>query len=80
MAVPYGWAVMLSVIKWTATALLVIGTVINNLGIYPMGAITMSAAGALWLVASVMMRDKALITTNASLFFIGNASLLIGLI
>ena len=71
---------MLSAIKWTATALLVLGTVINNLGIYPWGAITMSAAGALWLVASIMMRDKALITTNASLFLIGNVSLLIGVI
>ena len=71
---------MLSFIKWTATILLVTGTIINNLGVYPLGAIVMAVAGFLWLIASLLMRDRALIVTNASLSSIGLISLVIGLV
>lgn len=67
-------------LKWTATGTLVVGTVINNLGVYPLGAVTMSVAGVLWLIASIRMRDRPLIVTNACLSVLGIASLVIGVL
>jgi hypothetical protein len=70
---------MLSFIKWLATILLVTGTIINNLGIYPLGATIMAVAGLLWLLAAFIMRDRPLLVCNATLSFLGLISLLIGI-
>ena len=65
-------------IKLLATAVLVTGTVINNLHIYPLGAIIMSMGGVLWLIAACYMRDKPLIVTNVALCILGISALTIG--
>ena len=66
-------------IKWSATVCLCAGTVVNNLGIYPTGAVIMAVAGLGWLWAAVRMRDRPLIVTNAVLSLLGLGSLLLGL-
>ena len=57
----------LEVIKWAATATLIIGTVINSMGIYPAGPCILIIGGCLWLYVSVAIKDTALIATNSSM-------------
>jgi len=51
-------------LKWVATATLIIGTVVNSLGYYPEGPLILAAGGYVWLVVSFIWKDWALITTN----------------
>ena len=51
-------------LKWVATATLIIGTVINSLGHYPEGPLVLALGGYIWLAVSIMWRDWALIVTN----------------
>ena len=52
-------------LKWTATAVLILGTAVNSLGYYPQGPLILAFGGYIWLAVSIMWKDKALITTNA---------------
>lgn len=70
---------MLNPIKYSATILLILGTIINNLGLYPHGAITLATGGLLWLWAAVLMRDPPLIITNLALTILGGIALIIGI-
>lgn len=54
-----------TVLKWTATVLLVIGSGINSLGYYPAGPLILLAGGTIWLVVSIRWRETALIVTNS---------------
>ena len=54
-----------TVLKWTATTVLIFGTVVNSLGYYPQGPLILAFGGYIWLAVSIMWKDKALITTNA---------------
>ena len=65
-----------TLLKWIATATLIIGTLINSLGYYPIGPIILALGGFIWLVVSVMWREPALIVTNAVLFIVGVGGLI----
>lgn len=52
------------ILKWVATAILITGTVINSLGIYPLGPLVLALGGYVWLIVAVMWKDWALIVTN----------------
>ena len=62
---------MLSIIKWTATVLLIISVALNSMNVYPLGPIVQVAGGILWSAASIQMRDAALMTTNLVMTSIG---------
>ena len=57
-----------SILKWTATVLLIIGTGVNSLGYYPQGPLILLLGGAFWLAVSIRWREPALIVTNAVMF------------
>lgn len=57
--------------KWSATACLIVGTMINSLGIYPGGALLLILGALLWLVVATLWKDMALITTNAIMALVG---------
>ena len=65
-----------TLLKWIATAILIIRTLINSLGYYPIGPIILALGGFIWLVVSVMWREPALIVTNAVLFIVGVGGLI----
>ena len=65
-----------TLLKWIATAILIIGTLINSLGYYPIGPIILALGGFIWLVVSEMWREPALIVTNAVLFIVGVGGLI----
>ena len=64
-----------TVLKWTATALLIIGTGINSLGYYPEGPLVLLAGGVVWLIVSIRWREPALIVTNAVMAAVAAAGL-----
>ena len=54
---------MLAVLKWTATACLIVGFGLVSAGVYEFILLQL-LGGALWFTASVIMRDVPLMVTN----------------
>lgn len=65
------------ILKWTATAILILGTAVNSLGYYPLGPVILVIGGIVWLIVAVMWKEPALIITNAVMSAVGAAGLLI---
>ena len=65
------------ILKWTATAILILGTAVNSLGYYPLGPIILVIGGIVWLIVSVMWKEPALIITNAVMSAVGASGLAI---
>jgi len=60
----------LNTVKWTATALLIIGFGLVSAGFYTAIYIQL-LGGVLWLAASIIMRDTPLIVTNGVMTLAG---------
>jgi len=58
-------------IKWTATAILIIGTAVNGLGYYPEGPAMLVLGGFLWLIVAIRVKDAPLIVTNLVMSTVG---------
>lgn len=58
-------------IKWTATAILIVGTAVNGLGYYPAGPAMLVLGGFLWLIVAVRIKDAPLIVTNLVMSTVG---------
>ena len=54
-----------SILKWTATAILIVGTAVNSLGYYPEGPLILILGGIIWLIVSIRWREYSLIVVNA---------------
>lgn len=65
------------ILKWVATAILIIGTAVNSLGFYPAGPIILAIGGIVWLTVSVMWREWALIVTNGVMTTVGIVGMLL---
>lgn len=64
------------ILKWTATAILIIGTAVNSLGYYPLGPIILFVSGILWLIVSIKWREPSLIVVNGATLMIALAGLI----
>ena len=51
-------------LKWTATAILIVGTGFNSFGIYPLGAILLVLGGIFWSIVSIRWKEMSMIITN----------------
>lgn len=69
-----------SVLKWTATVVLILGSLVNGLGYYPWGPLILTVGGAIWLLVAVRWREPSMIVTNAVMFAAGTGGLLFNLI
>ena len=56
---------LIPVLKWTATAVLIIGAAVNGFGYWPVGPLLLSLGGVIWMTVAIMTRDLPLIVTNA---------------
>jgi len=65
-----------SVIKWAATLILIIGSFVNSMQVYPQGPWLLVLGGLLWLLSAIRMRDRALIVTNAVMAVAGAGPLI----
>jgi hypothetical protein len=62
-------------LKWTATAILIIGTAVNSLGYYPEGPLILAVGGIMWLIVSIRWREPSLIVVNSVMTATGIAGL-----
>ena len=60
----------LTILKWVATAMLIVGALTTALNIYPLNVLLNTFGGILWTTAGIIMKDKPLITVNATLTLI----------
>ena len=60
-----------NILKWTATAILIVGTAANSVGWYPEGPIISFFGGVLWTIISVRMKEPSLIVVNTVMLLIG---------
>lgn len=51
-------------LKWLGTAILIAGTAVNGLNIYPLGVLMLALGGFVWLTVAIRLRDRPLIVTN----------------
>lgn len=65
-----------ALIKWSATLVLIVGSFVNSMQVYPQGPWLLVAGGVLWLISAIRMKDRALITTNAVMVFAGAGPLI----
>jgi hypothetical protein len=64
-------------LKWTATAILIIGTAVNSLGYYPEGPLILAVGGIMWLIVSIRWREASLIVVNSVMTATGIAGLIL---
>ena len=64
-----------SILKWTATAILILGTAVNGLGMYPEGPALLVLGGFIWLIVAVRIKDAPLIVTNLVMATVGLAAI-----
>ena len=53
-----------NILKWIGTSVLILGTGINSLGIYPLGPILLGLGGLIWMMVGILWRENSLIVTN----------------
>ena len=68
------------ILKWIGTSILVIGTGVNSLGIYPLGPILLGLGGLVWMTVGILWKEMSLIVTNLILSLVTFIGLLIVLI
>ena len=67
-------------LKWIGTSILILGTGVNSLGIYPLGPILLGTGGLVWMTVGILWKENSLIVTNLILTlvtFIGLAIVLL---
>ena len=64
-----------AILKWTATAILIVGTGVNGLGIYPLGPALLVLGGFIWLTVAIRIKDAPLIVTNLVMSVVGLAAI-----
>jgi hypothetical protein len=67
---------MIKLMKWTATAILILGTAVNGLGYYPQGPLLLVLGGLIWLAVAIKVRDCPLIVTNLVMSVVGLTAVL----
>jgi hypothetical protein len=65
-----------TILKWTATAILILGTAVNGLGMYPEGPALLVLGGFIWLIVAVRIKDAPLIVTNLVMATVGLAAII----
>ena len=51
-------------LKWIGTSILIVGTGVNSLGIYPLGPLLLGVGGLVWMTVGIMWKETSLIVTN----------------
>lgn len=66
---------MINTAKWIATAVLILGTAVNSVGIYPLGPLLLVLGGSIWLGVALKLKDRPLIVTNLVMSLVGLAGI-----
>ena len=71
---------IINYVKWTATAVTLLGAVLASLDVYPVSAMVLNLGSFLFLIWSLLIRDPAMITVNLGLLLIYTTGLTIKLL
>lgn len=52
------------ILKWIATGILIVGSLVNSLGYYPAGPMILGLGAIVWLIVSIMWKEMSLVVTN----------------
>ena len=67
------------ILEWTGTTILILGTGVNSLGLYPLGPILLGLGGLIWMTVGIMWGKNSLIITNLTLSLVTLVGLIITL-
>ena len=67
-------------LKWIGTSILIVGTGVHSLGIYPLGPLLLGVGGLVWMTVGIMWKETSLIVTNLVLSLVTFIGLTIVLI
>ena len=59
-----------SILKWSATAVTLVGAALTALNFYPANIIAFNLGSVLWLIWAIRIKEKSLIAVNGGLLFI----------
>jgi hypothetical protein len=65
-----------NVLKWSATSILVFGTIANSFNLYPLGPLLGLTGSIIWLTVAIRWRENSLIVLNSVMALAG----LVGLV
>jgi hypothetical protein len=65
------------ILKWVATGILIVGSLVNSLGYYPAGPMILGLGAIVWLIVSIMWKEMSLIVTNLIFAVITSIGLII---
>ena len=54
-------------LKWIGTTILIVGTGVNSIGLYPLGPMIMCVGGLIWMYVGYLWKETSLIITNLTL-------------
>jgi hypothetical protein len=69
----------IELIKWTGTAVLIVGTAVNGMGYWPWGPLLLALGGIVWGLAAIITKDRALLVTNAVMTGVGLVAIAVSL-
>lgn len=61
---------------WTATAILIVASAVNGLGLYPWGPLLLILGGLIWMIVAWQRDDRPLIVTNAVMGAVGAVTMI----
>lgn len=70
------FALMIEYVKWSGTITLIIGTLLNSFGFYPVGPVILWLGGVMWLIVAIYWREPSMIVTNTVMTIAGAVGLI----
>jgi len=64
------------ILKWIATSIVLFGSILISVNIYPLGPIIGNVGTAIFIVWAILIQDKAMICVNTGLFLIYGSGLI----
>ena len=61
---------MNSIIKWSATAITILGAVFTSMNIYPANVLAFNLGSILWLIFAVRIKEQSLVVVNTGLLLV----------
>lgn len=65
-----------NILKWSATVILVLGTIANSFNLYPTGPLLGLMGSIIWLTVAIRWKENSLIVLNSVMAFAGLTGLI----
>ena len=62
--------IMNDFLKWSATAVTILGAVLTSLNVYPLNVVAFNLGSILWLIFAVRIKESSLVVVNTGLLLV----------